>query len=215
MRGSRPILCVRATSEMQPPLPDSVGSGMIPNQLWIGFLWVVISLNAQEPKEAGEWVLKGCHRWHRESAYYRSSLMRSQGLTFVVCSQRWVDGHNEASTNIETTSICHLWEMWDVHTINHGFHVHNTTWKLQISPWHMASINHNLVLHDETSNWTHSWETWWYSSQIQGGITLLCMAKQPFVMAPYSCQVSVSLTAWFWFWSSPEVTTVTGMSNVT
>ena len=33
--------------------------------------------------------------------------------------------------------------------------------------------------------------------------------------APYGCQVLVSLTAQFQFWSSPEVTTVTGMSNVT
>ena len=33
--------------------------------------------------------------------------------------------------------------------------------------------------------------------------------------APYGCQVSVLLTARFWFQSSPEVTTVTGVSNVT
>ena len=33
-------------------------------------------------------------------------------------------------------------------------------------------------------------------------------------VAPYGCQVSVMLTAWFWFQSSLEVTTVTGVSNV-
>ena len=35
------------------------------------------------------------------------------------------------------------------------------------------------------------------------------------IKAPYGCQVSVLLTAQFWFRSSPEVTTVTGVSNVT
>ena len=39
--------------------------------------------------------------------------------------------------------------------------------------------------------------------------------RRALTKAPYGCQVSVSLTARFWFWSSPEVTTVTGVSNVT
>ena len=47
-------------------------------------------------------------------------------------------------------------------------------------------------------------------SQHQAGDWVWLKAK-----APYGCQVSVSLTAQFQFWSSPEVTTVTGMSNVT
>ena len=54
--------------------------------------WAAISLNAQEPTEAGEWVLKGCVKVphfigdNRES--HPITVARLRGLAFVVRSRR-------------------------------------------------------------------------------------------------------------------------------